>query len=59
MDIMPIDADGPAIELVEPQQQVDEGGLAATGGAHQGDALARGRMEGDVTQERSVLDIGE
>ena len=34
------DFDGAAVDIIEPHEQVDEGGLAAAGGADDGDALA-------------------
>ena len=53
--------DGHAVEqdvtggdVVKPRQQRDQGGLAGTGGADDGQGLARLGGEGDVTQHRRL-----
>ncbi len=38
-DILSVDADAAAVDIVEAGQQVDDGGLAGAGRAHQGDGF--------------------
>ncbi len=57
--VMPADQDAPAFGLIEAAQQVDDGGLAAAGGAHQGDGLAGLDVQVEVLDHRLVVLIPE
>ena len=51
--------DAAAVYIIEPHQQIDEGGLAAAGGAYDGDALAGLHIQREPFDERSVGQIAE
>ena len=53
------DFDGAAVDIIEPHEQVDEGGLAAAGGADDGDALAGLDVQRQTLDERAVGQIAE
>jgi hypothetical protein len=40
-DVLAVDQDAPALQVVQAQQQVDDGALAGARAAHQADLLAR------------------
>src|SRR5690606_3562940 len=46
-----VEQDLSALRLVEPHEQVDEGGLSGAGVADDGDALARARAEADAAED--------
>ena len=61
-DVPDVDAvvgDGAAVDLVKAGDQIDDGGLARAGGAHQGDLLARLGVEGDVGQHLLFRHVGK
>ena len=51
--------DAAAVYIIEPHKQVDEGGLAAAGGAYDGDALAGLHIQREPFDERTVGQIAE
>ena len=53
------DFDGAAVDIIEPHEQIDEGGLAAAGGADDGDALAGLDVQRQALDERAVGQIAE
>src|SRR5699024_1210173 len=58
-DVQAADGEGAVGAVVEPGDQLAEGGLAAAGGADDGDGLAGGHVEVDVVQDVQVAVIGE
>ena len=48
--ILPVDEDGPLLDVVEPEQEAHDGALACTARADQGKRLARVEGEGDVLE---------
>ena len=58
-DVVAGDGDGAAVDVIEPHEQVDEGGLAAAGGADDGDALAGLDVQRQALDERAVGQIAE
>ena len=58
-DVNAVDGDPAGINVVEPVQQVGDGGLARAGGAHEGDLLARLGIQADVLQHRLFRHIAE
>ena len=58
-DVHPANLDGAAVDFVEPREEVDDGGLAGAGGAHQGHHLARGRGEGQVVDDGGAGAVGK
>ena len=51
--------DLPAVDLVKAHQQVDQRGLAAAGGAHQGDALAGLCLQAQVLEQRCLRRVAK
>ena len=51
--------DAAAVYIIEPHKQVDEGGLAAAGGAYDGDALAGLHIQREPLDERAVGQVAE
>src|SRR2546421_327421 len=49
-----VEEDAAAVDFVEPHEQVDQGGLAGSGGPDDGDGLAGGGVEGEVLDEGAV-----
>src|ERR1041385_5598384 len=47
-DILPVDQDASALQVVETEQQVDQGRLAGARAADQSDLLARPHRQGEV-----------
>ena len=47
------------IHVIEPHEQVDEGGLAGTGGTDDGDVLALLDPDGEIPDQGRVLRVGE
>ena len=54
MRVDAVEGDPPAVDLVEPHEQVDEGRLARPGSADDGDLLPGLRHKVDVRHERAV-----
>ena len=62
LDVPDVDAvagDHAALDLIEPVDEVGDGGLARAGGADEGDLLAGVGKDGDLFQHRLALHIGE
>ena len=57
--VVPADHDAPALGLVKAAQQVDDGGLAAAGGTHQGDGLAGLDVQVEVLDDRHFILVPE
>ena len=58
-DVVAGDGDGAAVDIIEPHEQVDEGGLAAAGGPDDGDALAGLDVQVQVLDEGAVRQVAE
>ena len=56
---MPSMRDLPVLDLVEAGQQVDDGGLAGPGWAHQGDGLPGSGFQGHVLDDRGARLVAE
>ena len=56
---MAVDGDVAAIKFVEPGQQIDDGGFAGAGGAHEGDCLPGFGLQGDAVEGGGFAGIGE
>ena len=54
-----VDGDAAAGDVEQPRHERGQGGLAGTGGADEGQRLARRHVEVDVTQHRLVGGVGE
>ena len=54
-----VEENPPLVHIVEPEQQIDEGRLAAARGSDEGEAPARGDVQVDVFEELLVLVVGE
>ena len=54
-----VHGDAAALEVIEAQDEVDEGGLAAAGGAHDGHPLARLHRQGEVLDQGAALVVAE
>ena len=51
--------DGPPVDLVEPGDEVDDGGLSCPGGTHEGDFLAGLGVEAHISQHRFLRHVAE
>ena len=51
--------DAAAVYIIEPHQQVDEGGLSTAGRAYDGDALAGLHIQREPLDERAVGQVAE
>ena len=58
-DVEAVEGDGPAVDLVEPHEQVDQRRLASTGGSDYRHRLARLGDQREVGDERFVGAVGE
>ncbi len=58
-DVVAVDGDAAFIHIVEAAEQADDGGFAGTGGAHEGDGLARRGGQADILQHRLARLISE
>src|SRR5690606_30260009 len=58
-DVLPVDGDASAVDVVEAQQQVDQGRLACAGSSHQADLLTRTHQQGEVPDHRLAAGVGE
>ena len=58
-DIVVIDQDGSFCHIIEPGQQVGDGGFACTAGAHQGNGLAGLGGERQMLQDGFIRIVGE
>ena len=58
-DVDPVQQDLAAVDLVETLQQVDQGGLAGAGGAHDGDGLAGFGLHTQARDQRTLRGIAE
>ena len=58
-DVLPVDLDHAAIQLIKPHEQVDEGGFAAPGGADDGHHVARAHLQVHVPHEQAIRRIAE
>src|SRR5207247_11455768 len=58
-DVPPVDQDAARRGIVEPQDETDEGGLAAARWTHQRDELARLHVARDLVERRPAGFIGE
>ena len=58
-DVVAGNGDGAAVDIIEPHEQVDEGGLAAAGGADDGDALAGLDVQVQALDEGAVRQVAE
>ena len=58
-DVDPVDGDGPLGHVVEARQEVDDGRLAAAGGAEKCDHLARGGIDLDVAEHGAHVVVAE
>ena len=58
-DILAVDGDGAAGDLVEPGNQLAQGGLAAAGGTDDGDGLAGLHIQADAVEHIQVAIVGE
>ena len=56
---MAVHGDGARVHVVEAHEQVDERGLAAARGTHDGHALARPHVQLEVADERVARHVGE
>ena len=58
-DVLAIDEDAPALQVVQAQQQADQGRLAGAGGAHQADLLAGAHLEVEPADHPAGLAVVE
>ena len=58
-DVHTVQQDLAAVDVIEPHQQVDDGGLAGTRRAHQGDLLAGFDLQVEVPDHRLSRNVGE
>ena len=58
-DVVTVEADGAAVDVVEAHEQVDEGRLAAAGWADDRDALAGSHVEIEIADERAFGRVGK
>ena len=58
-DVLAVDGDLAVGNVVEPGQQVDDGGLAAAGGAEYGGDPTRFGFEVDIAQRRRAIRVGD
>ena len=58
-DVVAVELDGAVGDLIEPGDQLAEGGLAAAGGADDGDGLAGLHMQAHAPQDVQLAVIGE
>ena len=58
-NVLAVDGNGAALDVVEPFQQADDRGLAGPGGSHQGHGLARLRHQIHPLQHRRLRLVGE
>ena len=58
-NVVPRHRNAAAVHVVKPHEQVDEGGLAAAGGADDGDALSRPDVQAEVLEQGTVGGVGE
>ena len=58
-DVAAVDADGAVRHVIEPGDQLAQGGLAASGWPHHGDGLAGADVEIHIVEHRQVILIGE
>jgi len=58
-DVLPVYGDGAAVQLVEAHQQVDQGGLAAAGGAHDGHHLVGAHLQVQVVDQGALRCVAE
>ena len=58
-DIDAIQKDPALLRLIQAAEQADHGGLAGTGGTHQGHVFPRGDPEAEVGEDRFVRAVGE
>ena len=58
-DIPAIDGDTAAVDLVETRQQVDDGGLAGPGRAHQGEDLPGFGLQRHILEDRDARPVFE
>src|SRR5271157_4622190 len=59
LDIMAVDKNGTAVDIVEAHQQFDHGGLACSGRAHDGDLLTGFGVEGKVIDDDLIRAVPE
>ena len=57
-DVHPVDQDPSSIDVVEPQEQADQGRLASAGGADDADPLTRHHVERDVAEHVLLAPVG-
>ena len=50
-DVLTFEVERAPVQVVEPLEELDAGGLPATRGAHQGDGLPRGYGQGEVSKD--------
>ena len=48
--VQPVIGNGPALDLIKPGDQIDDGSLSRSGGAHKGDLLPRLCIEAHIPQ---------
>ena len=58
-DVRSLHLDGAFVHIVKPHQQVDDGGLAAAGGANQGHPLAGFHLQVEVLNQGLLFPVGE
>jgi hypothetical protein len=58
-DVHAVDADRPAVDLIEAGQQIDDGRFSGPGRADQGDGLAGPGLERHVPDHRRVAAVAE
>ena len=58
-DVLAVDQDAPGLQIVEAQQQVDQGRLARAGAAHETHLLARWHRQRKVLDHASALAVVE
>ena len=58
-DVRSVHLDGAAVHIIEPHQQIDHGGLAASGRPHDGHSLARPHLQIEVLYQLPIRHIGK
>ena len=58
-DLVAVHIDGAALCVIEPHQQIDDGGLACTGGADDGRQAAGFGVQAQILNDGSIRNIGE